>query len=57
MLLFSLQGPLNGVTDRLLEMIPQDDELTSLPIEDMPGIARTSVLMTKTDLDSLVSQG
>lgn len=57
MLLFSLQGPLNGVIDRLLEMIPQDDELTSLPIEDMPGIARTSVLMTKTDLDSLVSQG
>ena len=52
-----MQGPLNGVTDRLLEMIPQDDELTSLPIEDMPGIARTSVLMTKTDLDSLVSQG
>ena len=48
------QGPLHEIVNNLVEQLPKDSEVT-LPDEDsMPGIARTSVLITKTDLDSLV---
>ena len=56
MFFVSLKGPLHDVVDTLLEKLPKEDELTLPDVDYMPGIARTSVLITKTDLDSLVSQ-
>ena len=49
-----IQDPLHEIVNNLVEHLPKDSEVM-LPDEDsMPGMARTSVLITKTDLDSLV---
>ena len=41
--------------NNLVERLPKHGDVTLSDKDSMPGIARTSVLISKTDLDSLVS--
>ncbi|XP_028410994.1 GTPase-activating protein and VPS9 domain-containing protein 1-like isoform X2 [Dendronephthya gigantea] len=49
------KGPLHEIVNILVEQLPKDSDALLSDRDSMPGIARTSVLITKTNLDSLVS--